>query len=311
MKLTVAICTWNRAKLLHRALNSFTTQRNLQGATWELLVVNNNCTDETDTVISGFNSLLPIRVLHEHRPGLSHARNAAIAAAAGDYIVWTDDDVVVCAKWLSAYTTAFQNWPDHVVFGGPIRPEFEGRPPKWLLSVWSDVQHAYAIRDVSRAEGEHLIVGGKLPFGANFAIRSDVQRLHPYDANLGKNPSHPSLVGEETKVINSILNDGHPGRWVPDAVVDHWVPRSRQSTHYIRNYWKGHGMVSAMAEDFSGHSCLFGIPRWMIRARFEYEFRYLVGRVFRKPNTWIGDLTRAGFAEGQITYIRSNPRDDV
>lgn len=304
MNLTVAICTWNRARLLRRTLDSLAVQHKPGGATWELLVVNNNCTDETDAVVSAFESRLPIRGLHEPNPGLSNARNKAIAAATGDYMVWTDDDVVVCPEWLSAYALAFQAWPDHAVFGGPIRPEFEGTPPNWLLSVWPDVQTAYAIRDFDVASGESAIIAGKEPFGANFAVRSDLQRLHPYDSRLGRSPGHPSLGGEESVVIRAILGNGHQGRWVPEAVVHHWVPRTRQTTRYLRDYWRGYGAYKAMSTDFTAQSSILGVPRWMIRARVECEIRYRAGRIFRKPGKWIHDLMHLGFAEGQLAHVR-------
>ena len=47
MKITVGICTWNRAKLLDLALGSMISMRIPEGVTWELLVVNNNSTDDT------------------------------------------------------------------------------------------------------------------------------------------------------------------------------------------------------------------------------------------------------------------------
>jgi glucosyl-dolichyl phosphate glucuronosyltransferase len=306
MKLTVAICTWNRAPLLRKALDSLVAQQCLGGLTWELLVVNNNCTDETDAVVSAFTARLPIRALHEPNPGLSHARNNAIAAATGHYIVWTDDDVVVCPGWLSAYAHAFQAWPEHSVFGGPIRPRFEGEPPDWLLSVWPYIESAYAIRDIDPANKELAIVAGKEPFGANFAVRADLQRSHPYDTRLGKSPDHPSLGGEEAAVIRALLADGHRGRWVPEAVVQHWVPRTRQTTQHIRDYWRGYGAYKAMSTDFSAQSSILGVPRWIIRARVEYEVRYRAGRIFRKPDKWIRDLMKLGFAEGQLAYIREH-----
>lgn len=308
MSLTVAICTWNRAALLRRTLESLTAQRKLEDTPWELLVVNNNCTDETDDVISTFKSRLPIRGLHEANPGLSNARNKAIGAATGDYIVWTDDDVVVCPEWLSAYAQAFLAWPDHAVFGGPIRPEFEGKPPSWLVSVWPQIQSAYAIRDIDPASGGLAIVTGKEPFGANFAIRSDLQRQHSYDARLGKSPLHPSLGGEEAAVIRALLASGHRGRWVPDAVVHHWVPRTRQSIRHIRDYCRGYGTYKAMSIDLSTQRFMLGVPRWMLRARVEYEIRYRAGRIFRKPDKWIHDLMQLGFAEGQLAYVREHQR---
>ena len=51
------------------------------GADWELLVVNNNCTDATDAVVASFVDRLPVRRLFEATPGLSTARNLAVREA--------------------------------------------------------------------------------------------------------------------------------------------------------------------------------------------------------------------------------------
>jgi glucosyl-dolichyl phosphate glucuronosyltransferase len=126
---TVAICTWNRDHLLRQTLEEMTRLAVPAGLVWELLVVNNNCTDDTDGVIAAFAKRLPIRRLFESQPGLSHARNRAIAEAAGDYVVWTDDDVLVSPEWLAAYARAFARRPDAAVFGGPVAPWFPTTPP--------------------------------------------------------------------------------------------------------------------------------------------------------------------------------------
>src|SRR5436309_3023469 len=79
MHATVAICTWNRSQLLRQTLDQFLDLAIPAGMTWELLVVNNNSTDDTDVVLAEFESRLPLRRLFEREPGLSHARNAALA----------------------------------------------------------------------------------------------------------------------------------------------------------------------------------------------------------------------------------------
>ena len=50
MKATIAICTWNRARLLKGALESISKLKFFEGADWEVLVVNNNSSDETESV---------------------------------------------------------------------------------------------------------------------------------------------------------------------------------------------------------------------------------------------------------------------
>lgn len=92
---SVAICTWNRAALLRQTLENMTKLLIPPGVEWELLVVNNNCSDATDEVIDSFSARLPIRRVFEAKPGLSNARNAAVRQARGEYVLWTDDDICV------------------------------------------------------------------------------------------------------------------------------------------------------------------------------------------------------------------------
>ena len=63
--ITVAICTWNRAQLLDQTLTEMRKLRIPPGIEWELLVVNNNCTDDTDGVLDRHEGRLPIRRLFE------------------------------------------------------------------------------------------------------------------------------------------------------------------------------------------------------------------------------------------------------
>ena len=130
MYITVGICTWNRAHLLDQALTSMHKLRIPNGVEWELLIVNNNCTDDTDNVIAKHKAYLPVRRLFERQPAKSFALNHAIREARGEYILWTDDDALVDPGWVVAYSEAFNRWPNAAIFGGPVRPWFPCPPPK-------------------------------------------------------------------------------------------------------------------------------------------------------------------------------------
>ena len=303
MQVSVVICTWNRSSSLAKTLRSLAAQHPGPEVSWEVLVVNNNCTDDTDAVIASYVSSLPIRGVHESTPGLSNARNRGLGEAVGDYIIWTDDDVIVSPGWLCAYLQAFRDWPDHGFFGGPIRPNFEGKPPKWLASVWRQVDFAYAIRDFSPKEQE---LSATLPFGANFAVRTDLQRSHPYDPKLGRRPDNMFLGGEETALMRRLMSEGWRGRWVPQAAVLHWVPESRQSIQYIRNYCRGQGMCEAISASGGDCSAVFGMPRWLIRTRIERELRYRVARLLAPPRVWIEELKAASYYAGLLASVRSH-----
>ncbi len=63
MDVSIAICTWNRAKRLNRTLQQLCSVRVPERLNWELLVVENGCTDETPAIIQSYADRLPIRRL--------------------------------------------------------------------------------------------------------------------------------------------------------------------------------------------------------------------------------------------------------
>ena len=95
--LTIAICTYNRAALLQKTVAALLPQ--LAGDT-ELLVVDNASIDGTAAVLAGQSR---VRACREEKIGLSVARNTALAAARGEYVIFVDDDVVVNPGWLESY----------------------------------------------------------------------------------------------------------------------------------------------------------------------------------------------------------------
>ena len=163
--LSVVICTWNRSRLLRLTLEQMTRLEVPPGTDWELLVVNNNCSDDTDAVLADFKDRLPLVRLSESRPGKSFAANLAVEKARGDYIIWTDDDVLVAPDWLKAYLRAFANWPDATIFAGAIEPWFEESPPQWLAEIFPKVANAYAALD--HGPTGFALTSETYPYGAN------------------------------------------------------------------------------------------------------------------------------------------------
>jgi glycosyltransferase involved in cell wall biosynthesis len=296
VKFTVAMCTWNRAALLFRALEQLTRVQQPRGG-WEVVVVNNNSTDETERVLDAFVGELPLRRVFEDAPGLSHARNAAIRHATGDYIVWTDDDVLVDKDWLCAYERAVDRWPEATVFGGPVRPRFEGTPPRWLSAAWQDVGSAFATRELG-VEAFELASGGKVPYGPNFIVRMLEQRQFLYDPTLGRKQADGTL-GEETAVIRAILASGRTGWWVPDAVVEHWIPKERQTTRYLRSYYALVGKT-LYRRNPHGAPMLSGGPRWLWRKTLQAQMAYAFARLSGNPHRWLKSLAEASILWGAI-----------
>lgn len=302
MRLTVAICTWNRAELLAATLGRLTELRRPDGLDWELVVVNNNCTDNTVEVLDGFADRLPLVQVFEPEPGLSHARNRAVSVASGEFIIWTDDDVLVGADWLGAYRRAMAEHPDATFFGGPVEPWFEGVPPDWLRDNFDLVSNAYAVRDLAPEPFRFTADRGRLPFGANYAMRRDVQVSHRYDPDLGRRPG--SMVGgEETTVLMALVEGGHEGWWVPGARVRHFIPVGRQTVGYLRGYFEGQGAVAALDRPPEGRFRWQGRPAWMWKEAVAAELNYRVRRLFEPPDKWLQALKHAAFVRGRLRGV--------
>jgi glycosyltransferase involved in cell wall biosynthesis len=294
MRFTVAICTWNRAALLTRVLERLTHLRQTPGV-WEVLVVNNNSTDETERVLDSFAGRLPLRRAFEPKQGLSHARNKAVEQAQGDYVVWTDDDALADANWLAAYGQAVELHPQASVFGGPVRPRFEGTPPPWLSAAWQEISAAFASRDLGDEPFE-LHGAGELPYGANYVVRTREQRQFPYDPALGRRLAGGAL-GEETAVIRAILAAGGTGWWVPDASVEHWIPKERQTIKYLRCYYALQGRTFHKW-DGDGGPTFRGRPLWLWRRILRTELAYARARLSGDPHRWLKTLAEVSILRG-------------
>lgn len=307
MKISVAICTRNRAQSLERTLQSL-TQLHIRAETdWELLVVDNGSSDGTASLISNFADRLPVRYVFEPVPGLSNARNRAADEARGEYLVWTDDDVLPEPEWLAAYVDAFRRYPDAAVFGGKILPLLAPPTPEWFTEALSLLECSLAHRDfgdnpVPFSASENLI-----PYGANYAIRMQEQRMLKYDPDLGASPCH-NRMGEEITVINSILGSGGTGFWVPDAVVHHCIATSRQTIPYVFRYYKALGETVAYFEPEYDCRKWFSVPLWLWLRMPRRLLRYYWDRLTAPPQQWIRSLIKYATHRGTIDHWRNQAR---
>lgn len=219
--LTVSICTFNRSQSLERTLETLARQ---SGEVWndaELLVIDNNCTDDTADVVERFADRLPIRRAVENKQGLSNARNCAMQEAKGEWVLFTDDDVLLDPDWLSSFIDAFVAYPEASFAGGRIVPYWEEQAPRWFqgerldlidgLLVWYDFGDAT----------KPMTDNDPLPFGASFALRRSLtSSVGEFRSDLGVNGKQMGR-GEETEFIERAKRLGLRGIYVGAAICHH------------------------------------------------------------------------------------------
>jgi glycosyltransferase involved in cell wall biosynthesis len=234
--ISVCICTYNRSKSLQRTLESFASQLNADSDQVELLIIDNNCTDDTCEIVETFRKSLPVRRVTERQQGLGHARNRAVTEAQGDVLLFTDDDVRVGAGWLAAYQEAISSFPGAGYFGGRILPDWGSKKPRWVrdeplplidgLLVWFD--HGTETRPFEPTEPP--------PFGASFAIRRQLfDKIGVFRIDLGTGGMALGR-GEETEFLMRARNAGVQGIYVGEALCFHAYDPSRLTSAALYRY---------------------------------------------------------------------------
>ena len=310
MRVEVGICTWNRAKLLDQTLMSMRALRIPSDVEWELVVVNNHSTDNTEEVIARHEEHLPIRRLWEPTLGKSTALNTAIDAMRGDLILWSDDDVIIDPDWLAEYASAAQRYPDAAFFGGTIEPWFEVDPPPWTTAAWNRISTVYAARDVG--DEEFPVDATTLPFGANWAIRTEVQRRFRYDCRLGRVGPN-DVRGEECAILRQMLADGIKGHWIPQAKLQHFIPKERLTLEYVRQFYYGIGQTAALLKR---RKKISQTKLWLRKAYYRlrvamYEMQYRLYRHIASPSRWIKKMSGASYSAGKLASLSAPGTFDI
>ena len=295
MNVEIAICTWNRSRLLHRTLESISLATLPPDVSLRVIVINNNSTDDTTDVVSSFQNQLNVQCIDEPRQGHSISRNRAIRHANGDLLIWTDDDVIVDSNWVAAYVQAARHGTENSFWGGPIIPRFEADEPNWIRENWDMLSGCFAARDLG-ADTKPL-TRQCLPYGANFAIRTPIQKQLLFDEELGRKPTE--VYGEdELHLFGRLLDSGNRGAWIPGARLHHVIEAARTTEDYVRRYFVGQGRaLAAKGEAWSNDAATLSRE-----AKWETAC-YRIKRHFTPSETWLSHMIRGALAEGQFLAL--------
>jgi glycosyltransferase involved in cell wall biosynthesis len=139
-KLSIQLCTYNRAALLERVLSACFDQT-LDPAAYEVVLVNDGSSDDTPAVIERARRLATcaFTVVNQPNGGLAQARNAGIARCTGARIAFIDDDVLPTPVFAAEHLRSDAQHGDVVVRGAAINTaSFDALPvPVWTLKDYS------------------------------------------------------------------------------------------------------------------------------------------------------------------------------
>src|SRR5690554_5664691 len=174
-RITIAICTFNRAAYLKDTLEDLAAQ-DASAEEYEIVVVNNNSTDATQAVCEDFEVSYPevtFRMAEEARQGLSFARNRAIHEANSGILLFIDDDVLLPQTYIRTVLVCLDEHPSAVCAGGRILVSFDDQKnrgrPGWIPSELMPMFGLHALGD-----GKKLYPAGNFPRGGNMLIFKSV-----------------------------------------------------------------------------------------------------------------------------------------
>ena len=274
---SVLICTYNRARLLRETLRALSAMTPPDDFRVEIIVVDNNSTDNTQLVIeeaAGF-SPVPIIGLREAAQGKSFALNRGLEAATGDVVALTDDDVWPDPKWLTRIVEAFRTRDVTFVFGRVLPRWGTLPPPEMLTQKAQDIWGPLAIVDYGGEPVDYVAssTGQRLPIGANLAFaRQALIAIGGWRTDLGK-VNNTLISGEDHEIFMRLRRRQlYAGYYDPEISVRHFVPAGRLTRAYFRRWFYWHGKTQAlMLEDLYPDLDMRRVPRILGVPRFLYR----------------------------------------
>lgn len=251
---TVAVCTRNRAPLLAGCLASLDSQL-FDGDDVEVLVVDNGSTDATPDVLRAWSTgRNGRRWVHEPQVGVSHARNAALAASDRQVVIFVDDDALVPPCWAQAHLAAYDSRLHIGAVGGPVGLVWPAGRPEWVtdsLSQW------YSALDLGDAAGRYPNEHG--PYGTNMSVwRSAAVAVGGFNPDFGRR-GRSLMSGEEPELSRRLVEAGWELHYAPAAaVVQQVLPERIDRKWLLRRGWS-QGVTNARLASIRSSSSRAGL----------------------------------------------------
>lgn len=242
-QITIAICTYNRAGYLKDTLDDLSGQ-SISSEKFEILVVNNNSKDGTETVCEIFEKTHPdhnFRYVKELKQGLSYARNRAAREAETPVLLYIDDDVKLPENFVETALEYIQRRTSTMCAGGRIHVEFEDDETDWIPN---ELMPMFGLHDLG--DQDKLYPSSNFPRGGNMMIRKSIFDAFGYfDTQLGRKGE--TLLGSEEKhFFEKIRKNGVELHYWTNMELTHRIGKQRLKTEYIREQSIGIGISERM-----------------------------------------------------------------
>ena len=249
--LTVAIPTYNGAKRLPEVLqrlqicgrNALQATPGTAAFTWEVIVVDNNSTDDTAKIVQSYQANWPeehpLRYCFEPKQGAAFARKRAFEEARGTLVGFLDDDNIPAPEWLIAAYTFAQDYPAAGAYGSRIHGVFEVTPPENFHRLTPFL----AITDRGSKPLRYEPQKKVLPPSAGLVVRKQawLESVPNQLILTGRTPKS-MVTSEDLEMLSYIQAHGWEIWYNPSMQIDHKIPQWRLEREYLIPFFRGIGL---------------------------------------------------------------------
>ncbi|HEY0057705.1 MAG TPA: glycosyltransferase [Flavisolibacter sp.] len=238
-RISVVICSYNRADYIINAIDSLARQTVLPEC-FEVIVVDNNSKDNTESLVLEYIAQHPhidISYLLETRQGASYARNTGAAKSRGQLLCFMDDDAVAEKDYLEKILHFFDEHPDAAGLGGRIIPLYIPAKPAWMSHHVSSL-----VGNFDYAPEQTVFAPGKYPLESNMIVQKAL-----FNAIGGFNTALPGVVGtlriggEGKDFFLRLHALRKPIYYHPQVIVHHVVEVAKLTREYMYRVASGIG----------------------------------------------------------------------
>lgn len=231
---TVAIPTYNGENRLPDVLERLREQINTENVSWEIIIIDNNSTDETARIVDSYQTTwvgdCSLRYYVEEQQGAAFARHKAVEQANGKFIGFLDDDNLPAPDWVAAAYAFGEAHPLVGAYGSQLHGDFESNPPDYIESIACFLAIMDRGSQAYRYDSKHKI----LPPGAGLVVRKEAwENAVPKRLFLNHQGREIGLASEDLEAVLYIQQAGWEIWHNPAMVIAHKIPPWRLEKDYL------------------------------------------------------------------------------
>jgi GT2 family glycosyltransferase len=250
----------NRPKLLLAAINSILAGEEVPT---ELIIVDQSSVPHPTLATFTSDRACDIRYVWTDSVGASRARNAGIAIARHEILVFTDDDVTVPSTWFGTLIRTLLCGGRRTVVTGRVLPTMSEEPGGFAPSTKIDESPTVYLGRI----------GADVLYTNNAAMyRSAIDEVGNFDVRLG--PGARFSNAEDNDLGFRLLEAGYHIAYVPEAVLYHRAWRNERDFLSLRwSYGRGQGAFYAKHMRLTDRYMLWRLARTTKDHAFGFAYR--------------------------------------